>query len=343
MESRKFSYPLRSCVWEITLACCFSCKYCGSKAGHARNNELSTDECMDIARQLADIGCRRVSLIGGEVFMRPDWKKIVTELTTRKVKVSIITNGFLFSEKLISDIKECNVESVAVSVDGPERIHDRYRQIGSFKRAMQAINVLSENDIPVSVISTLHSNNVNSLDEMYEILKAKGIFAWQLQACSPMGNASDNDFSTNIDFQTVIDFVERYLYNPYFAVGVADNIGYYTEGEGNIRGNTNGKAVFLGCRAGLTNIGIDSIGNVRGCESLYDEAFIEGNLREKALYEIWNNPDAFSYNRQFKVNDLTGKCRECTYGSRCVGGCRSYNYFTHGKLYESLRCVRKQH
>lgn len=69
MESRKFSYPLRSCVWEITLACCFSCKYCGSKAGHARNNELSTDECMDIARQLADIGCRRVSLIGGEVFM----------------------------------------------------------------------------------------------------------------------------------------------------------------------------------------------------------------------------------------------------------------------------------
>lgn len=218
------------------------------------------------------------------------------------------------------------MESVAVSVDGPERIHDRYRQIGSFERAMQAINVLSENDIPVSVISTLHSNNVNSLDEMYEILKAKGIFAWQLQACSPMGNASDNDFSTNIDFQTVIDFVERYLYNPYFAVGVADNIGYYTEGEGNIRGNTNGKAVFLGCRAGLTNIGIDSIGNVRGCESLYDEAFIEGNLREKTLYEIWNNPDAFSYNRQFKVNDLTGKCRECTYGSKCDGSSRGYNW-----------------
>lgn len=125
MESRKYSYPLRSCVWEITLACCFSCNYCGSKAGHARDNELSTDECIDIARQLADIGCSRVSLIGGEVFMRSDWQKIVRALTARKVKVSIITNGFLFSEKLISDIKACNVESVAVSVDGPERSEER--------------------------------------------------------------------------------------------------------------------------------------------------------------------------------------------------------------------------
>lgn len=341
MESRKYSYPLRSCVWEITLACCFSCNYCGSKAGHARDNELSTDECIDIARQLADIGCSRVSLIGGEVFMRSDWQKIVRALTARKVKVSIITNGFLFSEKLISDIKACNVESVAVSVDGPEEIHDRYRQKGSFKRAMRAIDILSENDIPVSVISTLHSNNVRCLEEMYEILKDKGIFAWQLQACSPMGNASDNEFSTNIDFRAVIDFVERHLHNSYFAVGVADNIGYYTESEGNIRGNTSGKAVYLGCRAGLTNIGIDSIGNVKGCESLYDDAFIEGNLRAKTLYEIWNDPEAFSYNRQFKLNDLTGKCRECAYGSRCAGGCRSYNYFTHGKLYESLRCVRE--
>ena len=70
-------YKLRSCVWEITLACCFSCAYCGSKAGRARVGELTTEECMDVADQLAGLGCRRVSLIGGEVFMRPDWHAIV--------------------------------------------------------------------------------------------------------------------------------------------------------------------------------------------------------------------------------------------------------------------------
>lgn len=340
MNPNQYLYPLRSCVWEITLACCFSCNYCGSKAGYARDNELSTSECLDVARQLADMGCSRVSLIGGEVFMRPDWLDIARALTDRKVRVSIITNGYLFSERLIDDIKACNIESIAVSLDGPERIHDRYRQKGSFKRAIQAIDILTKHNIPVSVISTLHSNNVDCLDEMYEILKIKGIFAWQLQACSPMGNALDDKFSTNISFQKVINFVEKHLQNPYFAIGVADNIGYYTESEGRIRGKADGKTVFLGCRAGLTSIGIDSIGNVRGCESMYDESFIEGNLREKFLYDIWNDPEAFFYNRHFKAEQLTGKCKNCVYGNKCAGGCRSYNYFTHGQMYESLFCIK---
>lgn len=340
MEAVKYNYKLESCVWEITLSCCFSCKYCGSRAGKARENELSTVECLDIATQLADMGCRRVSMIGGEVFMRKDWPIIVKALTDRNVKVSIITNGFLFKPELIATLKEVNIESVAISLDGPERIHDMFRQEGSFKRGMEAIDVLSKSGIFVSVISTLHSKNVPCLEEMYELLKDKQIFAWQLQACSPMGYAEDCGLSTDIDFMEVIRFVERHLPDSKFALGIADNIGYYSEKETMLRGNRTGTVAFLGCRAGLTAIGIDSVGNVRGCESMYDESFIEGNLRDKSLYEIWNAPNAFAYNRQFSKEMLTGKCSSCEYGYRCAGGCRSYNYFTHGKLYESLRCVR---
>ena len=62
-------YKLRTCVWEITLACCFSCRYCGSSAGRARQNELTTEECLNVADQLAELGCRRTALIGGEVFI----------------------------------------------------------------------------------------------------------------------------------------------------------------------------------------------------------------------------------------------------------------------------------
>lgn len=332
-------YKLRSCVWEITLACCFSCKYCGSRAGLARQSELSTDECISVAEQLASMGCQRVSLIGGEVFMRRDWATIVRNLTDRNVRVTIITNGFLFTEDLIETLKEIKVESVAISLDGPKAVHDKYRQDGSYDRAIQAIDVLSASGMPVSVISTLHSENVSRLEEMYEVLKEKKIFAWQLQACSPMGNA-DSGLSTEIDFREVISFVERHLEDATFAVGIADNIGYYTESEGYLRGNKSGQAKYRGCNAGLTTVGIDSIGNVRGCESMYDEFFIEGNLREKSLEEIWNDPDAFAYNRQFSPDMLGGKCRDCEYGSRCAGGCRSYNYFTHGQMYESLRCAR---
>lgn len=324
-------FKLRSAVWEITLACCFSCKYCGSAGGKARAGELTTEECLDVVHQLSELGCRRVSLIGGEVFMRKDWKTIVKELTAYGIRTAVITNGFLFNDNVLEDIKDANVESVAVSLDSVESVHDKYRQGGSYERAMQAIDKLSDAGITVTVISTLNSESVGHLKVFYEILCTKPIAAWQLQACSPMGNAAKSGIDYRFDFKEVISFVKENMDEAPFCMGIADNIGYYTEGEGTLRGNSD--SFFKGCKAGLSSIGIDSVGNVRGCESMYDEAFIEGNVRERSLRDIWDDPRAFSYNRSFALSKLTGACGKCEYGKYCAGGCRSYNFFVHGKIW----------
>lgn len=93
---------LESCVWEITLTCCFDCKYCGSRGGIAREGELSTQECMSIVRQLQQLGCQRVSLIGGEVFMRPDWDAIAGALADGGICVNLITN-YVCRNKRVED------------------------------------------------------------------------------------------------------------------------------------------------------------------------------------------------------------------------------------------------
>ncbi|MCQ2427689.1 MAG: radical SAM protein [Clostridia bacterium] len=335
-------FKLEQCVWEITLACCFSCKYCGSAGGKARDNELTKEECLDVADQLKELGCRRVSMIGGEVFMRKDWRDIVGRLSGHGIAVNIITNGFLFRDELINDMKKLRIESVSVSLDGPREVHDKYRQTGSYDRAVAAIDALTAGGINVSVISTLNSENVKQLDALYDILKSRKIFAWQLQACSPMGNAANNGIDFRFSPSEVIAFVERHLGSAPFMIGIADNIGYFTPGEGYLRGNPGGLGIFRGCQAGLKSIGIDSVGNVRGCESMYDEKFNEGNLREKRLREIWEDENAFSYNRKFSPEMLTGKCRTCELGHYCAGGCRSYNHFVHGKLYEAPLCARNE-
>lgn len=141
-------FRLESCVWELTLACCFGCRYCGSAGGRARADELSTAECMDAAEQLADLGCRRVSLIGGEVFLRRDWAQIAGRLTGLGVRVDVITNGYMMSPEVLEQLKQAGVSSVAVSIDGPEDVHDAGRQAGSFKRAMEAVRVLTAAGMP---------------------------------------------------------------------------------------------------------------------------------------------------------------------------------------------------
>ena len=332
-------YKLRSAVWEITLACCFSCAYCGSCGGKARENELSTLECLGVVAQLKELGCRRVSLIGGEVFMRRDWETIVRALTGAGIKVCIITNGFTMSAGIIETLKDSGIESVAVSVDGPEKVHDAFRQKGSYKRAFEAIDVLIGNGIPVSVISALRSDNYRLLPEFYETLKKYPIFAWQIQACSPMGNARKNGVSVAFDADYVMDFIAEKLPEAPFSMGIADNIGYFGENEPILRGRPG--ACFSGCGAGIDSIGIDSVGNVRGCESMYDDRFTEGNLRERSLADIWNDENAFAYNRGFDVSMLNGRCAGCAMGAYCAGGCRSYNYFTNGgNLYENVLCPR---
>lgn len=109
---------------------------------------------------------------------------------------------------------------------------------------------------------------------------------------------------------------------------VSDNIGYYDCHDINIRSVDLSKpSYFAGCMAGLFNVGIDSVGNVRRCESLYDQKFVEGNLREETLEAIWNRTNVFSYNRKFEFDMLHGRCKGCDKGCICAGGCRHMSYF----------------
>lgn len=340
-------YKLKQLVWELTMSCCFNCKYCGSGGGQHRDNELTTSECLDVADQLIELGIERVNLIGGEVFMRPDWDVIAKRLTSAGVKVTIITNGWLFNSEVIQQIKDAGIKALGISLDGPKDIHDKYRQTGSYDRAIKAIDDLTAAGLKVAVISTLNSENVQRLDELYNILKTKKIYTWQLQACSPMGNAANSGIPFEINHSDVMRFIvdknkETVRNKNKFIIVAADNIGYFDDDEVFVRGSLTGQRFYNGCMAGISSIGIDSIGNVKGCESMQDPRFNEGNLREKTLKEIWENPQGFSYNRQFNIDKLTGKCMNCEFGRVCRGGCRSYNYFATGGLYEHPYCAKIQ-
>lgn len=333
-------YKLDTCVWEITRKCNFNCSYCGSKAGMANSNELSVGECLRIAKQLVDIDCRRVVVIGGEVFLKQDWDVIVKYLVDNSRDTSIITNGYLIDNFIIEKLRKTGIKHISLSIDGDRDIHDAFRTKGSFDKATQAIKLLKANDFVVSVISTLNSKSIKTVSALYEKLKVLNIDAWQLQCCSPFGNATDKLYlvPSKDDLRSICEFVAKENEAADFEIAVADNIGYHTNIEHLVRGKS--RMGYSGCSAGLSAIGIDSVGNVRGCESLNDDKFIEGNLLEKTLFEIWNSPTAFLYNRQFEKKMLSGKCSECNDWYKCAAGCRSFNFFYNGNMYESMICLK---
>ena len=75
--------------------------------------------------------------------MRPDCEQIARALTSRGIITCIITNGFRLTPEMIDALKNLNIESVAVSLDGVEEVHDPFRQKGSYRRALEAIDTLT--------------------------------------------------------------------------------------------------------------------------------------------------------------------------------------------------------
>src|SRR6476659_1778250 len=78
-------------VWEITLKCDLACRHCGSRAGHARPDELTTAECLDLVRQMAELGVKEVTVIGGEAYLRDDWTDIVRAIRSHGMSATLTT------------------------------------------------------------------------------------------------------------------------------------------------------------------------------------------------------------------------------------------------------------
>lgn len=336
------SYNLKYCVWELTLRCNLHCAHCGSSAGLSRPGELTLEDCYDVAGQLRELECKNVCLIGGEVLLRRDWYKIAGMLIAYGIHTNIITNGFIFGREELEQVKKSGIQSVCVSIDGCEETHNMIRGRNCFANSMNTIKILKDNRYRVSILTTLNAWSIADLEKLYKILVKNHVDLWQLQLCAPFGNARSKPgmMATAEQLEEVMGFIVEKRSEGFMQIGAAHNLGYYTEEEPHLRGPIGEICCFTGCSAGINTIGIDSVGNVRGCESLYDDEFIEDNVRIRRLKELWDDEKAFGYNRAFNSNLLTGKCRLCERGRVCAGGCRSMNYFGHGRLYESYLCLK---
>jgi MoaA/NifB/PqqE/SkfB family radical SAM enzyme len=95
-----------------------ACRHCGSRAGRARPDELSTAETLNLAQQLCDFGVKEVTLIGGEAYLRDDWLDVVSALTSRGVLCSLTTGGRGLTPSRIEAAIAAGLEGISVSVDG---------------------------------------------------------------------------------------------------------------------------------------------------------------------------------------------------------------------------------
>jgi radical SAM protein with 4Fe4S-binding SPASM domain len=330
-------------VWEITLKCDLACRHCGSRAGRARPDELDTEECLDLVRQMAALGVKEITLIGGEAYLRDDWVDILRAIAAQGMIASTTTGGRGMTPERAERAARAGLRSASISLDGLEATHDRLRGVnGSHRAALQAMANLRAAGVPVSVNTQINRLSISELPEILETAIAAGAHSWQMMLTAAMGRAAD---ATEVLLQPY-ELLELYPVlarlkqrcdeaNVRFWPG--NNIGYFGPYESIFRGGLP-RGHLSSCGAGCSTLGIEADGAIKGCPSLPTEAWTGGNIRDASLRDIWERSAPLRFNRDRTVEDLWGFCRTCYYADECRAGCTWTAFTLFGRAGNNPMC-----
>ena len=322
---RSASRPVHA-VWEITLACDLKCGHCGSRAGKARTKELSTEECLQVVAELAALGTREVTLIGGEAYLRRDFAQIIAAVRAAGMQCTLQSGGRNLNEARIGAAVEAGLTAAGISLDGTRELHDELRGVrGSFDAAVASLHRLRAHGLPTSVNTQITAHVLEQLDDVLDVVIAAGAKNWQLQLTVPMGRAGDRP-ELILQPHQMLEVLPKLaaLFDRAARSGVllqiGNNIGYFGPHEGELRGSGYEALHYEGCLGGQNTIGIEADGSVKGCPSLPTDSYTGGNVREIDLTTIWLETPELSFSRE-RRDPQWGFCASCYYKDVCRGGC----------------------
>jgi MoaA/NifB/PqqE/SkfB family radical SAM enzyme len=252
--------------------------HCGSSAGRSRDKELSTAEAHQVCRDLSELGCKGITLMGGEVFLRKDWQDISKDIKDRGMTLSIVSNGYATPKKLHRELTDVKPDCLMVGLDGASaKTHDVMRGVnGAFEKTLNFIHTVKKAQLPVGVITTVHKRNFYELPKIKDLVLREEL-DWQIQEASPIGRFPRQLMLSADEYYALGLFIaslHKTGTGKQCSVIGAHNLGFHST----ILSNLSSYPPWHGCYAGKTVIGIQSNGDVKGCLALSDN-YIAGNTR----------------------------------------------------------------
>ncbi len=232
----------------VTRRCNLSCGYCTEFDNYSDPVPLELlKERIDAIHRLRVVN---TSLLGGEPLMHPDIVEIV-KYCDRKNQVSITTNGFLLTEKLVKKLNEAGLSNLQISIDALETDRTGYIQ-KSLKKLLPKLEILREHanfDVHANIV--LCESTKQSFLETVAKIRALGFNV-------SVGLMHDAAGQIKIEGDEYLQ-----LWDEYFQSGELYPLSEYDYGKELLQGN---KPQWK-CRSGSRYLYIDEFGLVQYCSS----------------------------------------------------------------------------
>ena len=322
IEKERKNHPLVDLFWECTLSCNAKCKHCGSSAENKKyDGELTTEEIKSAFKQIAndmDASKILINVTGGEPLVRKDLCEVMQYATCELgFHWGMTTNGILLNDENIEKLKKANMETISISIDGLRETHDRFRGVpGSYDIITENIKKLRAANFVkhIQVTTVFHKENINQLEELYEIMQGLNLDSWRLVSMDPIGRAKENDtlLLNGQEIKKILDFIK--LKNKKgkleLSYGCPAFLGLDYEKEV--------RRQYFFCRTGINVASILYNGDLFVCPNVpRRKEFIQGNIRTDNFKEVWENKYQIFRNPERTKSE---ECGNCKYWEYCSGG-----------------------
>ena len=266
-----------------------------------------------------------LSLTGGEPFasrnLFPLLSYIQDKYLETDVYVQILSNGTLITEEHVRALKSSYpiVRQVMVSLDGVhQETHERIRGTGTYRKALQAWEVLVQNDINVSTHMVVTTVNYKEAFELTEFAKRYGLSRLIVTRLVPIGRGQALR-KLEITSQQAYQLYTKLNYDADVLNSSSDSlkIARYrcdwpvlcTPPEYNLEDlyypfTGNGAS----CAVGSHIITIMSDGTTLACRRL---PIPLGNILKEDFRDIWNHPILWKIRLRHRYTK--GKCEKCEF------------------------------
>ena len=178
--------------WMATLRCPLDCPHCLAAGSASGFFDMPLSEVEDLISQVAAAGIPEFLVTGGEPLVREDLPEVIELLRRHEVPWSLNTSASP-NRATRRAIENHPPAFVAVSLDGPQAVHDDFRRrAGSFDECLESMVFFqSLAGCDVTAGTTVTTANFPHLRETFQVVKESAADAWGIHLLIPEGRASN--------------------------------------------------------------------------------------------------------------------------------------------------------
>ena len=300
-KQRNYTGP-QLLTFMLNNSCVSNCIYCYADKTTQVKRHIPATRVLELIDEAKTLPVRLINLMGGEIFLHPDWFVILKKLVDFHVSPEYISTKHPLTGEIIRSIQKTGFTNpVQISLDVcSSGILQKTLCVNNdyLTKVLQGIKKLDESGLKYRINSVLTTYNTKSevMEKLFQFISGlKNISDWRI---TPAVNSNWIEYDQfrkikpgKDEIETLFAFMESKIM-PYSNIPILLNQAainrefyYCTTGSKDFKG--------VECSALNSHLFVLSDGKATICEQLYwSPQFIIGDLTVNSISKVWNSPAA---------------------------------------------------